>query len=536
VVKTVLSGEHGVDERYRNGIASTLATVILATLVLSVFVGSMTRPVDYREQMHGSAAVLVSGGERLYSDFCYIGMPLYPTIISALYRLTGTGHYLLLGRIASAVADAVIILAIFGIYRRVFGRYRMEGLFLGLAGVTLYVFNPFVYHYNGLMTGRDIIISCVVVSFWVYISTDFSRSSKYLRTAAMGALLSVVSMTELSAGFFQVVFFLFLLFQPVRSLRQRLGNITGFILGTAVVTAWPVWLMAQAPAAFRIDAFLLPAIERLGSHGHGAIFGKWEIMLLSLSLSGGVLVPAAAVSVGFLVLVSRRKVKLSQLRGALLCMCVAVAMIIIATTAPIMTLWEVAMVVPFIIICCSYPLFWLRDIPQTGRLPAGFRFASVLLAGCAITALLSSPGPVRRIGVLFEPARWVPLRFHAVAEDVRRRCKPPMQVLTIQPLYALEAGATIYPELSAGAPAFSRAGILTQAERETAKLIDRRQIGALAEQHPPSAILFDKQYPAVMDRYTMAMIIQRDLQMNNYDRKKWEKVRYEQRVMVYYRR
>ncbi len=525
-----------MDERYRQAIVNSLAIVILAVLVLLVFVGSMTRPVDYREQMHGSAAVLVSGGGRLYRDFCYVGMPFYPAMISVLYRLTGTGHYLLFGRIASAVADAVVMLTIFGIYRRVFGRYRMEGLFLGLGGVLLYVFNPFVYHYNGLMSGRDIIICCVVVSFWLYISTDFGGRSKYGRTAAMGVLLSVASMTELSAGFFQVLFFLFLVFQPVRGLRERLGNIAGFVLATVVVTAWPVWLMAQAPAAFRIGAFRLPAIERLAYHEHGAIFGKWEIMLLSLSLSGGVLVLVAALSLGFLLLGNRRKVKISQVSGALLCTFVVVAVFIIATMVPAMTLWEVAMVVPFIIICYSYPLFWLRDMSKTGALPPGFRIASAVVAGCAVAALLSSPKPALRLGVLFEPARWVPLRFHAVAEDMRRRCKAPRQVLTIQPLYALEAGAEIYSELSAGATGYASANGLTKSERETANLACSWDIQTLVERRGPSAILFDKGYRATVVKIPLSMIIRRDLQMKNYDRKKWERVRYERNVTVYYRR
>ena len=404
-----------MDERNRQAIVNSLAIAILAAMALSVFVGSMTRPVDYTEQMHGSAAVLVSGGGRLYKDFCYVGMPLYPTIISVLYRLTGTGHYFLLGRIASAVADAVIMLSIFGIYRRVFGRYRMEGLLLGLGAVLLYVFNPFVYHYNGLMSRRDIVICCIVVSFWLYISTDFGGKSKYWRTAAMGALLSVASMTELSAALFQVLFFSFLLFQPVRGLRERLGNVAAFVLATVVVMAWPVWSMAQAPAAFWIDAFRLPAIKRLACHEHGTLFGRWEIILLSLSLSGGVLVLVAAMSLGFLVLGNWRKVRISQVSGALLCTVVAVTIFIIVITVPAMSLREVAMLVPFIIICCSYPLFWLRDMSKTGAMPQGFRIASAVLTGCAVAALLSSPGPVLRLGVLFQPARWVPLRFHAVA-------------------------------------------------------------------------------------------------------------------------
>jgi hypothetical protein len=198
--------------------------VVLALMVLSLAIigNSMTKPVGRDEHMYCTAAVLMAQGKMIYRDFSYAAqMPYHPLLCAMLFRLFGTTHYLLTVRLLSCVCDILVVLCIIGIYRHVFKPSSTAGTLLGLGAVVLYVFNPLVDYANGYAWNHDVVILCVVASFWLFVSIDSEQRSKYRRIAAVGALLTFAAWMRATTVLVESLFFVILLSLPARSIKQR---------------------------------------------------------------------------------------------------------------------------------------------------------------------------------------------------------------------------------------------------------------------------------------------------------------------------
>ena len=103
------------------GIIRILVLLALGVLALAIVANSMTKPVGRDEQMYCAGAVCMAEGKMIYRDFSYASqMPYHPLLCAALFRLSGTSYYLLVGRLLSCACDILVMLCIVGIYGRVF--------------------------------------------------------------------------------------------------------------------------------------------------------------------------------------------------------------------------------------------------------------------------------------------------------------------------------------------------------------------------------------------------------------------------------
>ena len=193
-------------------IVNILVVLILIALSLAIFANSMTKPLGRDEQMYCTAGSLLAHGKMIYRDFSYPAqMPYHPLLYAALFKMLNTTHYLLAGRILSVVCDILIVVCIVGIYRHIFKSFAVSGMLLGLAAAVLYVFNPLVDYANGYAWNHDVVVLFVVLSFWLFVSTDFKRKSKYWRIAAIGALLTLATCMRITTAIVQLLFFVMLL-------------------------------------------------------------------------------------------------------------------------------------------------------------------------------------------------------------------------------------------------------------------------------------------------------------------------------------
>ncbi|MHC4227481.1 MAG: hypothetical protein ACYSW0_08645, partial [Planctomycetota bacterium] len=123
-------------------ITNILVVFVLVVLSLAILGNSMTKPVGRDEQMYCTGAVLMAQGKMIYRDFSYVSqMPYHPLLCAALFKIFGTTHYLLVGRLVSCVCDILVMLCIVGIYRCAFKSTAVAGTLLGLAAVVLWLFN-----------------------------------------------------------------------------------------------------------------------------------------------------------------------------------------------------------------------------------------------------------------------------------------------------------------------------------------------------------------------------------------------------------
>ena len=244
--------------------------------------------------MYCTAGSLLAQGKMIYRDFSYPAqMPYHPLLYAALFRTLNTTHYLLAGRILSVVCDILIVVCIVGIYRHIFKSFAVSGMLLGLAAAVLYVFNPLVDYANGYAWNHDVVVLFVVLSFWLFVSTDFKRKSKYWRIAAIGALLTLATCMRITTALVGLLFFAVILSvrtpqeaQPAGSLKQKFKTALPFLIAAAVLLLWPVWVIALAPRAFFLNLVKIPTLYGQWLHQIGMVHNKYDLTRACLTRPG----------------------------------------------------------------------------------------------------------------------------------------------------------------------------------------------------------------------------------------------------------
>jgi len=471
-------------------IVNSVVVLTVAGLSLAIVANSVTKPVGRDEQMYCTGAVLLGQGKMIYRDFSYPAqLPYHPLLYAGLFRMLNTTHYLLVGRIVSSVCDILVLVCIIGIYRCILGSFRLSGTLFGLAGAALYVFNPLVDYANGFAWNHDVVILCVVLSLWLLLSTDFKHKSRYWRIAAIGALLTGATFMRITTALVELLFLIILLVQPAESLKQRAKVILPFLISSAVVLIWPVWVVAQAPRAFYLNVFWIPALYGEWLREIGMVHSKFELTLSSIRIPGYFVLIVIAIYLCLATVCLRSKLKISNVRNLLLAALLPVAFFVIALIPPTMWRQYLAMPVPFLIISFAYPLRYLRTLGSNDGSSIHFKISCALVALGTVVAVVSYPFVLYRIPVLLGPESWVPIRLHSISETIGRKTHEPGLALTLAPLFALEGGSDIYTELSAGPIVYRIADSLSPSDRQITHTAGPKTLPLLLEKAPPSAVI-----------------------------------------------
>ena len=524
-----------LDSRVSPGVINILVALTVLVLALAMFTNSMAKPLDPNEQMYCTAGVLLARGKMIYRDFSYTAqMPYHPLFCAALFKALNTTHYLLTVRILSVVCDVLVVTCIIGIYRRVFNCFSTTGPLLGISAAVLYAFNPLVDRTNGCAWNHDAVILCIMLSFWLFISIDFRRKTKYWRIAVIGALLTIATGMRITMALVQLLFFVMLLTQPAESTKQRFKTVMPFLLASAVFSIWPIWTVAAAPRAFFMNIFQLPMIERQLWSKAVVIYGKFELLLLCLTIPGGVLPVLIAACLCVILIRDRHKLTISNPRNLLLAVLLPLALLMLSLTAPVMLGQHMAIFVPFLVVSFVYPLLYIRNLGNSSSFHKHFRIASIVVIACVFAAVGSKSIVLLRIPKLLRPQSWVPIQVHKISLDIARKTKGPKQILTLFPLYALEGGCNIYTELATGQFAYTIVDRLSGADRDITHTVGPKTVRELFEKFPPSAVILE-----LKDRYLEEPIqkaVKNDWSSRIYDKSIWERKEYDGGPVVYFRR
>jgi len=473
-------------------IINIIVVLILFILSLAVLANTMSKLVGRDEQMYCTGAVFLAQGKMIYRDFSYAAqMPYHPLLYAALFKLFNTTHYLLVGRIVSCVCDILVMLSIVGIYRHIFRPFTTSGMILGLAAAVLYVFNPLVDYANGYAWNHDVVIFCVVLSFWLFISTDFQQKSKYWRIAAIGALLTFAACMRITTALVWLLFFVLLLSVPAGSIKERFKNALPFVVAGAVVSIWPAWVIAQAQRAFYLNLVKIPMLYGQWLREIGMVHNKFTLTFTCLTMPGYFVLVALTVYFCLSVFFLRRKLKIASGINLLLAALLPAIFFIIALIP--LTMWRqyLAVPVPFLVVGLAFPLLYLRRLTDKAGISRRFKIATGLMVICTLVALFSYPVVLYRIPVALVPERWVPIEIHKVSKDIagKLQTQGSKLILTLAPLLALEGGCDIYPELSAGAIIYRIADSLPAEDRRITHTAGPETLAESFEKNPPSAVI-----------------------------------------------
>jgi 4-amino-4-deoxy-L-arabinose transferase-like glycosyltransferase len=502
--------------------------LILVVFSLAIFANGMTKPLGHDEQMYCSAGVMLAQGKMIYRDFSYVAqMPYHPLLCAALFRTLNTTHYLLVVRMLSVLCDILVVVSIVGIYRHIFDSFPISGMLLGLAAVVLYLFNPFVDYANGFAWNHDLVILLVLLSFWLFISTDFKHKSRYWRIALIGALLTLATGMRITTALVQLLFFAVLLAQPADSMKQRFKTILPFLIASAIVLLWPIWTIVLAPRAFFLNMFRIPVLNSELLHKIGMAYNKFDLIFVALTTPGYPVLILIAICLCLIIIWQRRRLTMSNAANLLLAVLLPFVFFIIALIP--LTMWRqyLALPVPFIVISFAYPLLYLRRLGSNVSSNKRFRITFAVVAAVVFVSIASCPIVLQRIPRLLRPQTWTPIRLHRISEDIAEKTKSPKLILTLAPLYALEGRCDIYSQLSSGPFVYRIADFMSSSDRQTTHAVGSKTLKQLIEDSPPSALVLGME-PKFLEVPLF--------QAAKPERENWEAKTYENGPVVYFRR
>jgi hypothetical protein len=464
-----------------------LAWVAIILLGATILANSMTKDVGRDEQMYCTAGAMLAQGKMIYRDFSYPSqLPYHPLLLSVCYRVLDTTHYLLVGRLVSAVSDFLVVLAIILIYRSVFAPRRTEGLLFGLAAAGLHVFNPFVDYAGGYAWNHDVVILCVVVALGLFATTDFQKRA-CLRIGLIGVLLTAAACMRVTTALVGILFFGAILWMAGGPLRNRFRTVLPFLAGALVMLAWPAWVIAQAPEAFRLNLVRIPTLYGRWLHEIGMTFDKVSLTMSALSTPACLILLVLAAGLLRAGWLRRANLDAQERKKAVATALLPLVFILIAYIPPTMWLQYLAVPVPFIAIALAYPLAAVRRQGSSHDLARRVTTFAVP-AAAVVTILLGSASLSRSVFVLV-PEKWEPIRIHRTSRAAMEQVKEPKRVLTLGPLYALEAGCDIYTELSSGSIVYRIANRLTPEERRITHTIGPQTLNEILAECPPAAVI-----------------------------------------------
>ena len=478
------------DPRVARRLAAVARALLLLVLLASILATGMMKPVSRDEHMYCTAAVLLARGQLIYRDFAYPAqLPCHTLLLGALYRIFHTDHYLLVGRLLSAFCDMAVVVLILAIYRRAFESHPPVGRWLGLAAAVLYVFNPLVDYAAGYAWNHDVVIACVVLSFWVFARTGFRPAPPFWRIAAMGALLTFATCMRVTTVLVAVVFLGAVLAAAGGSIYNRIRTALPFAVAGLLVLACPLWIVMRAPKAAWLNLVEIPALYGRWLHELGLVFNKAELTIDCLKTPG--YQALLVVTIYLMAVAVRRRASLcdASRRNLLLAGGVVVCFCLIAFLPP--TMWHQywAVPVPFLVIACAYPMAALRHAAQKPDGKRSLRIACTVTFSCATLAILTNLTVLRRLPAIVVPEYWTPVMLHRTAVDIAGRVGEPKLVLTLGPLYALEGGSDIYPELASGSIVYRAADAMSAEDRAITQTVGPAGLEDLLSKKPPSAAI-----------------------------------------------
>ncbi len=504
-----------------------IVILVLVVLSLGIFANSMTKPLGRDEQMYCTGGVLLAQGKMIYRDFSYVAqLPYHPFLYAALFRILNTNHYLLVGRMVSVVCDVLVMLCIVAIYRCIFGKLVDCGLLLGVASAILYVFNPLVDYANGYAWNHDVVILCVVLSFRLFIFTDFKQKSRYWRIAVVGGLLTLATCMRITTALVQLLFFAALVSQPAESVKHRIKNVLPFLIATAVILIWPVWVIASSGKAFFLNFFWIPRLYGKWLHEIGMVHNKLGLTLSAFKTPGYLVLIMITIYLCVVMIWQRRKLAKINSRIILFAALLVLAFFIIALIPPTMWGQYLAMPVPFIVISFAYPLLYLRKLADKARDNKQFKIACGVVAVCVVLAVFSYSVVLSRAVMLFYPEGWVPIQVHEISQDIAEETKEPKKILTLAPLFAIEGGCEIYTELSCGSIVYRIGDRLSAWNRDITRTAGPSDLAELVDKEPPSAVITNVERMKFLEEDLIKAAVKPD----------WERKVYKYGPVVYFRR
>jgi hypothetical protein len=504
-----------------------LAAAGVGAALLGLFARIMAFPLRHDEEMYLPVGALLAEGA-LYRDFGFNNLPNLPWLLHLVYAASGTGHYLLVGRLTIFLLWLAAATGMGFAVRRLAGSSAAA-----LLAVLLLLAHPVLLGAAGMIVTNNFAPVALALLATAALLAALDRPTPHrLLLAGAGLALALAAGFKANALFLIPPFVIVALLVPATlPFAARLRSvILPFLLGGMVGTLPVLVYLAQDPAGF--------VTHVIGYH-RGPHIAFWTA---NPDLDG----PKILTTGGKLRLAARlwlASPTLPVLLAALVCARLGMRRDAATARKPV---WPVALCLG-VMLCTgaiafvptpAFPQYYILPIPFAillaaalfGRLspPDRTRAAPLLIAAVLLALLPGLPRLARPLPALVRPDEWTGHRVHragvAIAQHVR--ATGGTRLATLAPIYAIEGGLDVYPELAAGPLVYRVGDLIPVADRRHYRMVSPTSLAALLDRVPPAAILtgfegaLDAPFiayaerrgyrrvplPALRDRYGMATL------------------------------
>jgi len=465
--------------------------VIFVYLFAVLFANGMTQRLDRDEhQFIASGALLADKMLLPYRDYPYFHTPNLVIVYAALFKVFH--HYLLAARASSVVSAWCMLTLIFIVVVKVCSGYRLFTRFLiGLCVVILLLMNPVFQYSSGLAWNHDLSILLCLVSCLLFLNgLEMSKKGSLLLSGLfLGSSIGV----RLSFILAVIPFLGAILLWPAAlssaKSHKRVRSTLLFLSGLLLALLPSFLMIVLAPEQFVFGNIEYASLntqwrQQIGYSRAMTLMGKIEyfkeeVFRLPGNLLLGVLFLFAMISI-FGSPDWRKEKDFKILFTFTLAL-----FLLLGAFLPTPSWFQYFYApIPFLILAIGY---WIGE--NWSREFAGRAKISLLV----ICTLLSTYYGLDYLNIddLRHPSTWTTMQSHQTGIAIKEQAGKDARVLTLTPLFALEGGLSIYPELATGPFAWRTGSLISEDKRMVVKVISRENLASLIDRVPPDAILVD---------------------------------------------
>ncbi|WP_265518360.1 hypothetical protein [Nitratireductor luteus] len=496
--------------KHRDETSSALLTGVLATISAYLVVSLAIRIMNYdlrRDEELYVPPVRLLDEHRLYEDFFYNHVPGSAWWFYAIRQITGSDYLLLNGRLGVLLGWLIFAAAI-GLVSFALTRSRLVSWCI----VVLSLLNPLFLTETGMTATNNLLpLPFSFLGIGLFILGMRHDRAQPVVIGLAGLFLSIATVLKISAVAFipPVVLAALFLPYPLR-FRQRVKRVVLPLAVGGLVGGLPILFYLVSDSA-RFLAHVVgyhtgPHVRYWQGGGEGAAISLAEKLLLAYDIW---LSSAIAVSLAVILALALTGVQWRRALGRpgwqlplrpLIVIFAAVAFSAFLSFVPTPAFPQY-FAPPLICLPLALAVLFAGLDPDARKqaLPA-------IVAATIVVLAIGVPRLSQFMGVAVHPEHWLVSRVHKSGVAIAQlldEAGVEGKVATLLPLYPLEGGLEVYPELATGPFAYRTADITPPELARFYRMTSPTTVGQILDADPPAALLlgFDADLEASLLAY-----------------------------------
>jgi hypothetical protein len=475
----------------KKAMAVVLAAGTLSYAALVCVFGGLISEVNHDEHQFMAGAYMVARhGLQPYRDFAYLHMP---NLVYVYVPFFLSQNPFLAARLFNALCGFGLCLTVFLVSRSLFRPLgSLPATVISAAG-TILLTNSFIFQYTFPKVWNHASATlCAVLAFVVH--SKAIREARFAYFVLSGFAFGMALGIRLAVAPLIVPFVLASLAFGSASWREKARSAVAFAIGGLVANLPAIYFCFTSYRDFIFGNFgyrilnLRYVGEEIPYPAGASLVGKIQHLIHSFSPdSGNFLIPiVAALGLGMLSIAVIQR--LSKPRTEVLFLVGLLPFLLVGCFAPTPAHYQYYFVlIPFLLLLGLYALSSLGS-------PKLLRTGTALLVVTGVISFFNAARVrenIADIGSVFHPKEWVPLQVREESQWIKQQLvsKPPGKVLTLSPLYVIEAGLPIYKEFVTGPFAWRVTAFASPDEAAARKLPYPPGLNELLRKEPPMAVL-----------------------------------------------